>query len=167
MQSKPIGSKRRIDVSGASLVGLKAEIAKRQGEIRAKATVVPDVSGAVIKRTGADGTTKRIFKRPSSPPEPRKSTASKDTPAPAEDPEWEKTRRSLQAKAKLYEALRQAAAPQNEDDTNDTDPLVDFERKAMEEEKEGRRRNPDTLEYYSGDSSDDEDDRYYAGRFSS
>lgn len=147
-------SKGRIDVSAVSLVDLKAEIARRRCDVKSKSTAVPNVSGTVLMHSDrmTNGGVKRIFKRPISPP-PAPISSKADDKQMAEDAELEKSRRSLQAKAKLYEALRQTAAPQMEScEDNDTDPLVDFERKAMED---CQRRIPDRLEYNSSDSDDD------------
>ena len=137
MQSLPTARKRHIDVNGVSLVDLKAEIARRQADVKAKATTHPDVAGSVIKRTNAGSGVEALFR-----PQPEKSVTKKETPiakdSTDEDAEWEQARRKLEAKARLYEALKQAAingTNQEVDSDDDKAHLVDFERKAMEENR--------------------------------
>ncbi|KAL5961668.1 hypothetical protein TSMEX_010594 [Taenia solium] len=140
MQSVPGGRRRRIDVNGVSLIDLKAEIARRQSEVRARATTIPNVTGAVLKRDGDGSGVGVLLRRPPSPPQKvraKEETNGAKGSAQEEDIDWERARRKLEAKARLYEALRQAAVTHSKegDDDDDRAPLVDFERKAMEEER--------------------------------
>lgn len=140
MQSLPSGRRGRIDVNGVSLIDLKAEIARRQSEVKARATTVPNVTGAVLKRDGDGSCVSVLLRRPSSPLQKLKAKEAIDGAkgvAEEEDIDWERARRKLEAKARLYEALKQAAVTHSKegDDDDDRAPLVDFERKAVEEER--------------------------------
>ncbi|VDD82346.1 unnamed protein product [Mesocestoides corti] len=159
MHSASVGSKKRIDVNGVSLIDLKAEIARRQNEVKTKATTVPNVANAVLKRAG--GGSGVLLKRPPSPPSPPAKSRKKAEPVAKTDGEddvaWKRARRRLEAKSRLYEALKQAAMVQHLDGENDDDkaPLVDFERKAMEQGQhlEEKRYNTDSSE---GDDEDED-----------
>lgn len=137
MQSSNNSRNRRIEVNGVSLIDLKAEISRRQTEIKSKATTVPNVSAPVLKRAGGAGIN-ALLKRPASPPRKnRKPTDSAEFSQTAEEQAaWDVARRKLEAKARLYDALRQAATAGNaklDDSDDDKAPLVDFGRKAIEE----------------------------------
>ncbi|KAH9282879.1 Coiled-coil domain-containing protein [Echinococcus granulosus] len=139
MQSLPTGRRRRIDVNGVSLIDLKAEIARRQSEVKTRATTIPNVTGAVLKRAG-DGSGVNVLLR--RPPSPFQKLKAKEEVfgakgATEEDTDWERARRNLEAKARLYEALKQAAITHSKegDDDDDRAPLVDFGRKAVEEKQ--------------------------------
>ncbi|KAM7537081.1 hypothetical protein Aperf_G00000067435 [Anoplocephala perfoliata] len=150
MQSSNSNRIRRIEVNGVSLIDLKAEISRRQTEVKSKATTVPNVSAPVLKRSGGGGIS-ALLKRPASPPKKQRKSA--DTPEVSQTAEeqaaWDVARRKLEAKARLYDALKQAATAGNaklNDGDDDKAPLVDFERKAMEESA------------FDIDSDDDEED---------
>lgn len=137
MQSSINRRNKHIEVNGVSLIDLKAEISRRQSELKANATNIPNVSAPVIKRPGGSGIS-GILKRPVSPPRKiRKREYEIPRDKDAEDQAmWDATRRKLEAKARLYDALKQAASSGTgkfNDEEDDKAPLVDFERKAMEE----------------------------------
>ncbi|VDM23162.1 unnamed protein product [Hydatigera taeniaeformis] len=139
MQSLPANRRRRIDVNGVSLVDLKAEIARRQSEVKARATTVPNVAGAVLKRVVDRNDVGLRLKRSPSPVQNLKGRVgdveAKETTE--EDIDWERARRNLEAKARLYEALKQAAVTHSKGGYGEEDraPLIDFERKAVEEKR--------------------------------
>ncbi|VDO04096.1 unnamed protein product [Rodentolepis nana] len=136
MQSSTNRRNKRIEVNAVSLIDLKAEISRRQTEVKAKATNILNVSAPVLKRSGGSGIS-GLLKRPVSPPRKvRKPLDTTEAEKSAEEQTaWDASRRKLEAKARLYDALKQAAISgtgkfDNEED--DKAPLVDFERKAME-----------------------------------
>ncbi|VDL59587.1 unnamed protein product [Hymenolepis diminuta] len=136
MQSSTSHRTKRFEVNGASLIDLKAEISRRQIEVKAKASNVPNVSTPVLKRSGGGGIS-GLLKRPVSPPHKiQKSADNTQAEKSAEEQAaWDAARRKLEAKARLYDALKQAAAAGTakfDDREDDKAPLVDFERKAME-----------------------------------
>ncbi|KAA0189066.1 Coiled-coil domain-containing protein [Fasciolopsis buskii] len=133
--------KHHIEVSSVALVDLKAEISRRQVELKEKVQKLPD-GCTVIKSTPTDPNAPKrsIWKRPpKETPDVRDFKPSNE--AEQADEQWERSRRALEAKAKLYEALKAAAMsgthsysksrlhPEDSDDG----PLVDFELKAHEE----------------------------------
>lgn len=151
MQSSTSHRNKRIEVNGASLIDLKAEISRRQIEVKAKASNVPNVSAPVLKRSGGGGIS-GLLKRPVSPPhkiqKPADNTEAEKSAE--EQAAWDAARRKLEAKARLYDALKQAAAAGTakfDDREDDKAPLVDFERKAME------------VNTIDTDSSDDDGDK--------
>ncbi|KAA3673341.1 uncharacterized protein DEA37_0012291 [Paragonimus westermani] len=135
-------SSKHIEVSSVSLVDLKAEISRRQIEIKQKAEKLPE-GCSVIKNVSSSSVEgkKSIWRRPRD--EQSTSSVLEASELNSEDTQQlENIRKKLEAKAKLYEALRAAAASgtmcysksrihPEEDDA----PLVDFEQKAQEESR--------------------------------
>ncbi|BHF82534.1 hypothetical protein SprV_0802567200 [Sparganum proliferum] len=138
---------------------LKAEIARRQVEVKNKSTLLPEGCTVIKASTAGNGTAiKSIFRKPPKAVPPDTTAADADEEASqdrAELERLERSRRTLEAKAKLYEALKSAALggarTSSGDAEDDSAPLVDFERMAME-------RKAQENDYISSDDDHDDDD---------
>ncbi|CAH8644972.1 unnamed protein product [Dicrocoelium dendriticum] len=137
-------SKHHIEVSSVALVDLKAEISRRQIEVKQRAQQLPE-GCTVIKNNSADSNAQRksIWRKQKPETEEVHSLTLSETDATEQDSlRLEQSRRKLEAKAKLYEALKAAAMsgpmshsksrlhPQDDDGL-----LVDFEKKIAEDSK--------------------------------
>lgn len=139
-------SNRRIAVNSVSLVNLKAEIARRQVEVKSQATILNDgckvIPPSQSSISSSEDSSKSVFRRvKASLKSAKERREEKQQPktesfdlSVAEQAELDRIRKNLEAKAKLYDALQQAAVGPRTNTTADDDeaPLVDFERKAME-----------------------------------
>lgn len=144
-----------------ALVDLKAEISRRQIEVKQKAQQLPE-GCTVIKSSSTDSTTQRksIWRKHKPENEEVHSLTVDEANATEEDSlRLEQSKRRLEAKTKLYEALKAAAMsgqmsysksrlhPQDDDGI-----LVDFEKKIAEDSK---YRSPSPVRSTDGDSSDE------------
>ncbi|KER31391.1 hypothetical protein X801_07827 [Opisthorchis viverrini] len=143
-------SKHHIEVSSVALVDLKAEISRRQIEVKQNAQKLPE--GCSVLKTSSIGTSagkQTIWRKRKEAPSlvnTGASTVSSDNPE--DTAELERSRRALEAKAKLYEALKQAARSgtmsysKKRLSSEDEDLLVDFEQKVIEESRICRSPSP-------------------------
>ncbi|KAK4468028.1 hypothetical protein MN116_008206 [Schistosoma mekongi] len=160
-------SRHHIEVSSVALVDLKAEISRRQIEIKQKVEKHPDGCN-VIRNHCAELKPGKVSLWKTSKEqiiEERARLESKDVPSDSEEYiEWQKSKRALEAKAKLYDALREAAMSgkktslSKRDENNDDDILVDFEKKAIENIN---MDPPDSPARSCSSYSGDEDSNHY------
>ncbi|CAL8069111.1 unnamed protein product [Calicophoron daubneyi] len=164
-------SKHHIEVSSVALVDLKAEISRRQIEIKQKARTLEDGCKVIKPDVPGSGHAKRsMWRKHNSQTEEEQKIHFEDVSRNNEDLEQlERSRRSLEAKAKLYEALKAAAMSGMKSYSSsriggeiDNEILVDFEQKAKERYSPDRSPSPTRSEY--GESSCDNDGNYLAGR---
>ncbi|KAF5397677.1 Coiled-coil domain-containing protein [Paragonimus heterotremus] len=133
---------KHIEVSSVSLVDLKAEISRRQIEIKQKAEKLPEGCSVIksVSSSSVEGK-KSIWRKPRDH-QPTSSIPEASELNSEDTQQLENIKRKLEAKAKLYEALKAAAESgtmcysksrihPEEDDT----PLVDFEQKVREESR--------------------------------
>ncbi|KAF8561824.1 hypothetical protein P879_08893 [Paragonimus westermani] len=152
---------KHIEVSSVSLVDLKAEISRRQIEVKQKAEKLPEGCSVIknVSSSSAEGK-KSIWRRPHDK-QPTSSVLEASELNSEDTQQLENIKRKLEAKAKLYEALRAAAASgtmcysksrihPEEDDA----PLVDFEQKAQEESR--ICRSPSRSDSENSSRTDDE-----------
>ncbi|CAH8570219.1 unnamed protein product [Heterobilharzia americana] len=133
-------SRHHIEVSSVALVDLKAEISRRQIEIKQKVEKHPDGCNVIRNRSAELKPGKLSLWKTSKEKilEERKKLEAENVPSDSEEyAEWQKSKRSLEAKAKLYDALREAAMSGKKHKLSNTsenneDILVDFEQKATE-----------------------------------
>ncbi|THD22450.1 Coiled-coil domain-containing protein [Fasciola hepatica] len=173
--------KHHIEVSSVALVDLKAEISRRQIELKQKAQKLPE-GCTVIKNTPTDPNTPKrsIWKRPAKEVPTVRDIETTPCEAEQTSEQWERSRRALEAKAKLYEALKAAAMSGTHSYSKsrivsgdlDDGPLVDFEQKAHEEIKLCKSPSPvrscsdsesesiDNPEEYEANESDEEWENY-------
>ncbi|XP_033635570.1 coiled-coil domain-containing protein 174-like [Asterias rubens] len=127
-----MNSGKKIEVNSSSLVGLKAELFRKQEALRkerlqqnsttVKAKPVPKKASIWTKKNAGV-----------------QSRAEKDKVLTAEEENaLDKSRKALEAKTKLYEQMSKGAILTAEDDAADHF-LVDFEKKAIGDMKEKRR----------------------------
>ncbi|VDP92202.1 unnamed protein product [Echinostoma caproni] len=162
--------KHHIEVSSVALAGLKAEISRRQVELKQKVQRLPE-GCTVIKNTptGPNARKRSIWRLPKK----ENTVASYLKQVPGEldqtDEQWERSRRALEAKAKLYEALKAAALSGTHSNSksrihteaSEDAPLVDFEQKAQEEIQ--IRSSPSRVQSCSDSGSDlDDNPRDYS-----
>ncbi|CAH8607232.1 unnamed protein product [Schistosoma haematobium] len=162
-------SRHHIEVSSVALVDLKAEISRRQIEVKQRVEKHPDGCNVIRNRSAELKPGKVSLWKTSKEQilEERTRLESENIPSDAEEyAEWEKSRRALEAKAKLYDALREAAMSGKKPnltkrDENDGDILVDFEQKATENLNLVPPDSP--TRSCSSFSSDEDSDNYPAG----
>uniref|UniRef100_A0A0V0J9Y4 Coiled-coil domain-containing protein 174 n=1 Tax=Schistocephalus solidus TaxID=70667 RepID=A0A0V0J9Y4_SCHSO len=162
-------AKQHINVNSVSLVDLKAEIARRQVEVKNKSTLLPE-GCTVIKANPAAGSSaaiRSLFRKPPKVPPPDPTAADAEGEEASRDraelERLERSRRTLEAKAKLYEALKSAAlggarTPGGETE-EDSAPLVDFERMAMERKAEEDDNSSSSCDDDADESREQDSDR--------
>lgn len=159
---------RHFEVSSVALVDLKAEISRRQLEVRERLETHPDGCKILRKNVndsnfaGKSGLCYRITDEKKRKLDAKELARLKmDKPSldnKEEYSEWDRSRRSLEAKAKLYEAFKTAAAfkKSNYSIDDESDVLVDFEKKAYMEHFNSRK-SPSPVRSCSNSSNEDND----------
>nr|CAH8862864.1 unnamed protein product [Trichobilharzia regenti] len=161
-------SRHHIEVSSVALVDLKAEISRRQIEVKQKVEKHPDGCNVIINRSAQLKPGGSLWKSSKEDlVKERKKLKLENIPTNSEDyAEWEKSRKALEAKAKLYDALREAAMSgkkhklsKNTAADDNEDILVDFEQKAVEsvDHRDPVHPLPSPTRSYSSYDSDDDD----------
>ncbi|KAL3313228.1 hypothetical protein Ciccas_008171 [Cichlidogyrus casuarinus] len=154
-----MSSKAKIDVGPVALTELKAEISRRKIDADSQSFKLESGSSAISK-------SKLKLKRKGNSLDKEPSKIKKLVQPKSDDHtlELEKSRRTLEAKAKLYDALKQASSAgklkYKENEAEYGESLVDFERKADEDTSCSQFKYssvpPAYDKQYHSDSSDDE-----------
>ncbi|XP_055299863.1 coiled-coil domain-containing protein 174 [Sitodiplosis mosellana] len=142
---------KRIDVNLSSLLSLKAELLRKQVEVnRFKKPNTSDPFAAFISKRHASSSSSRSHNKKKNEQPPPKSNAEKSENEKRADEDYEmlaKSKKILEAKAKLYNKMTSSGGSLNSDDTC----LVRFNQKKQEE------RQP--VDHSSSESESDTEDQ--------
>lgn len=163
-------SRHHIEVSSVGLVDLKAEISRRQLEVKQKAQRLSDGCTVIKNGNNLSGSSSSIWRKRKHENE-KTNVSAGDTmvsTADADAQQLERSRRALEAKSKIYDAFKAAAmsgsysysksrlnALQNDEDG----PLVDFEKKALDRRSPSIPRSPERNDSENDSFSDQETEK--------